>query len=212
MTVCKLCKSTDVQSISPPKDNRTYFLCNHCKLIFVSPEFFPSRIAEINRYLEHENAINNQGYVDFLNRVIQPAVTYLTHDMTCLDYGCGHTPVLSELLRQQGFTCYNYDPLFGFEHPFNQYDLIFATESFEHFFDPAKELNTLCRLLKPKGYLAIMTEQWESIDRFNAWYYKRDHTHVSFYHMETMEYICQSFGFEVVHKDKNRVIILKRIN
>jgi 2-polyprenyl-3-methyl-5-hydroxy-6-metoxy-1,4-benzoquinol methylase len=181
-----------------------------CNLIFVDREHLPTRQSEINRYLEHKNSLDDQGYIDFLNRLLKPSLRFLEKEMKCLDYGCGHTPVLSELLAKEGITCYNYDPLFGLDHPLKKYDFIFAVECFEHFFEPADELNRINDLLNPNGYLGIMTEQWESLERFSNWYYKRDFTHVSFFHIKTIEFICENYGYEIMYRDINRVVVLKK--
>lgn len=191
-------------------DTRFYYACLECDLIFTDTTFHLSPEEEIARYSEHNNGIEHAGYVEFLNRVIQPALPFLTTDMTGLDYGCGPAPTLSKLLQREGIACFDYDPLFGFNHPHKQYDFIFATECFEHFFYPGMEFREINALLKPGGYLAVMTEQWESLDRFKSWYYKRDQTHVSFFHRNTFHYLCKTFGYSILYQDRNRVIVLQK--
>jgi SAM-dependent methyltransferase len=211
MRSCKLCGHQGTRKISPPEDVRNYFLCDRCNLIFVGNEYLPSRQQEIDRYLEHNNNPEDKGYVDFLNRMLSPSLRFMDKEMKSLDYGCGYNPVFSGLLEKKGFTCYNYDPLFGFDHPLDSYDFIFAIECFEHFFEPVHELNNIGRLLKTGGFLGIMTERWESVERFNSWYYKRDFTHVIFFHLKTLGYICENYGYEIAYLDRNRVAILKHI-
>jgi SAM-dependent methyltransferase len=210
MISCKLCGNPDIQNIQPPNDKRKYYLCDRCYLIFTDQGHHLSRQSEIDRYLNHENSLEDQGYIDFLNRLLTPSLKFIEKEMKCLDYGCGHTPVLSELLAKEGISCYNYDPLFGIEHPLESYDFIFAVESFEHFFEPADELKKIGDLLIPGGYLGIMTERWESLERFSDWYYKRDFTHVSFFHLKTIKFICENYGYEIAYKDMNRVVVLKK--
>jgi hypothetical protein len=188
-----------------------YFFCNTCYIIFVHPDFRLSREAEKVRYVFHNNSIEQPGYVAFLNRIIEPTLQFLNPEMIGLDYGCGPAPTLSRLLNRKGITCYNYDPLFGFEHPHKHYDFIFATECMEHFFNPLQELQNINSLLNYNGFLSIMTERWSSIEQFEKWYYKNDPTHVCFFHQNTFEYLSDTMKLEILHQDDTRVIIFKKL-
>lgn len=197
--------------VIPLQDRRHYHHCLNCNLIFADRSFHLSKKTERSRYALHENSIHDKGYVQFLERVIHPCLPFLTTQMRGLDYGCGPEPTLSKILAKLDLICYDYDPLFYFAHPYQEYDFIFATECFEHFYLPGTELKNIHRLLKPSGYLGIMTEQWESLDQFHQWYYKRDPTHVSFFHRKTFSYISDEFGYEIKYSDKNRVVVLQKI-
>lgn len=207
---CTLCEEKDLTPVVPSGDTRSYFHCAHCDLIFVDQRFHLSRAAERDRYALHCNGIQDTGYVDFLSRVITPCVPFLNKQMVGLDYGCGPTPTLSRMLADLGFVCDDYDPLFGYFPAAETYDFIFATECFEHFFWPGNELRSIDRLLKPGGYLGIMTERWNTLDGFKTWYYKRDRTHVSFYHARTFSWITRQFGYEVRYSDDERVVVLRK--
>lgn len=72
--------------------------------------------------------------------------------MKGLDYGCGPVPLLSKIIGQMDMECDEYDPIFSpVQQLEQQYDFIFATECFEHFFLPAKELKQLKGLLNEGG-------------------------------------------------------------
>jgi 2-polyprenyl-3-methyl-5-hydroxy-6-metoxy-1,4-benzoquinol methylase len=148
--------------------------------------------------------------VEFLQRIIQPARAYLTPTMRGLDYGCGPGPTLSVLLKREGIPCHNYDPIFFSEDPQGPFDFIFATECFEHFHCPATELSRLTPLLSPQGYLFVMTELWHQQIDFRSWYYASDPTHVSFYHLNSFDYICRQFGFNILAHYDARVLLLQK--
>lgn len=207
---CTLCENSILHAIAPEKDKRRYFYCSNCSLIFTNKLFLPAIKEELDLYLLHNNSIEEPGYVNFLNRVIEPALPFFTPGMVGLDYGCGPGPTLSEIVAQSGFRCFNYDPIFDFSHPFLKYDFIFSTECFEHFHHPGIEIQVIYDLLKPGGYLCIMTERWESLEIFENWYYKIDPTHVSFFHKKTFDYIKEKYGFKELYSDHNRVIILQK--
>ncbi|MEX2523532.1 MAG: class I SAM-dependent methyltransferase [Gammaproteobacteria bacterium] len=191
-------------------DERRYYLCGHCSLIFADEEHYLPIEQEKAHYETHENSIENSGYVSFLNRLVEPMLPCLNGGMRGLDYGCGPGPTLSLMMKRQGIECGDYDPLFVDRKPQPPYDFITATECFEHFQRPAREMEYIASLLGPGGLLGIMTERWTSTAAFAGWYYTRDPTHVSFYHEKTFEFLCRRFGFSRVWMDDRQVIILRR--
>ncbi len=210
MVTCPLCfNNKEIKVIKGP-DSRAYHSCEKCKLIFTESRFHPTKTQEKERYLTHQNGIQYKGYVEFLNQAIEPALPLLTKKMKGLDYGCGPVPTLSVLVHQQGFSCDDYDPFFFPQIPADKYDFIFATECFEHFFKPAKEISKITKLLTPGGILVVMTETWESAEAFQTWYYAKDVTHVVFYHSRTFRFIAEKYGFELLKSNNERVIILQK--
>lgn len=179
-------------------------------LIFTESKFLPSLAEERSRYLSHNNGIQYPGYVNFLKQIIEPSLPFLSANMRGLDYGCGPMPTLSILLKNEGLLCLDYDPLFFPVMPDGLFDFIFATECFEHFHKPGKEIEKISGILKPGGYLMIMTTQWESRDNFSSWYYTNDLTHVSFYHKNTFDYIADEYGFSQKLLKDSKIVILKK--
>jgi hypothetical protein len=132
--------------------------------------------------------------------------------MRGLDYGCGHTPTLSTLLKQNGLACDDYDPFFFPEVPQGPYDYIFITEAAEHFFHPGSEFEWISDLLHVGGILTMMTVLWKEVDQFSEWYYAKDFSHVSFYHLKTLQTVCDIFGFQHLFTDHQRVVVLKKLH
>lgn len=210
MTICPLCLNKSSFSQLNGPDKRLYLCCDNCKLVFTTTTFLPTRKEEEKRYKLHNNGIEFPGYVKFLNQAIKPALPLLTKDMIGLDYGCGPTPTLSVLLEQQGIKCENYDPIFFSEMPEGPFDFIFATECFEHFFLPARELQKIKNLLKPNGYLIVMTEKWTKPEVFSRWTYAKDPTHVTFYHADTFRYISEKYKFNLLESPNPRVVLMQK--
>ena len=209
---CPLCLTTDQTTAVNGQDNRRYYLCHTCALIFADPAHHLPLAAEEAHYRTHENSIENVGYVRFLSRLLHPVLPYLKQTMRGLDYGCGPGPTLSQLVRQQGIACADYDPIF-FDQPLEPpYDFILSTECFEHFYHPHQDITRICGLLASGGVLGIMTETWTSLANFATWSYTRDPTHTTFYHATTFGFICQQFGFEMLWQDGRRVFILRRLS
>jgi hypothetical protein len=171
----------------------------------------PDMTQERVRYNEHINEYENFGYVEFLDRVLEPTLPYLRKNDIGLDFGCGPVPVLASLIRQHGFECDHYDPLFFPDVPGRNYHFIFSTEVIEHFHHPKTSFFDLTALLKGGGILALMTECWTDLRKFPNWYYVRDETHVSIYHEKTLDYIAVKYGMEIVDRPEKRVIIMRKI-
>jgi len=210
MKKCPLCGSSNIKDSLKGPDKRIFYLCGVCCLITADKSHRLGREEEKKRYLSHNNGIEHKGYVDFLNRVINPAMRYIKPGMKGLDYGCGPSPTISVLLEKKGLYCENYDPIFfpkGIKK--SRYDFIFSTECFEHFFSPYREIKRLISHIKKGGFLAVMTELWENPSNFGRWYYARDNTHVSFYHADTMRWIESHFGLYPAYNDNKRVFIYK---
>ncbi len=210
MVCCPLCYSKEPFETVKGIDKKDYCYCPVCQLIFLLPENFLTTEEEKDRYRYHNNGIQYPGYVKFLNQAIEPAMDYLQTGMECLDFGCGQEPTLSILVKRKGLHCDDYDPLFFPELPDKKYDAIFATESFEHFYHPAKEIKTITSHLKESGYLIMMTQLWKGLERFHLWHYTNDDTHVVFYHNDTLRFIAEKFGLEIKQLINNRIIILQK--
>lgn len=211
VAACPLCRDLGPHESVFGADDRAYRLCGNCRLIFVDRSDHLSRESAEAHYRTHENSIDNEGYVAFLRRAIDPLLPYLSPEMRGLDFGSGPGPTLSLILRRQGLDCSDYDPLFADTPLQPPYDFLFATECFEHFADPWKDIAKIEALLRPGGFLSVMTERWTDLNAFRTWYYTRDPTHVSFFHEETFHFICRRFGFRRLPCNDRRVLLLQRI-
>lgn len=106
----------------------------------------------------------------------------------------------------------HYDPFFEPNLPdLNSFDLITATEVFEHVQDPMKQLRWINHHLKSEGYFSMMTLLYP-IERqlFYNWFYIRDITHIIFYHSKTYEYIAKSLGWKLIKDDGYRIVVFQK--
>lgn len=194
---CPLCGTEAVDLAGVTDGQPGYFRCPECALIHLDPAHRLSREEERNRYLLHENDRNDSGYVSFLNRLAKPVMERLRPGARGLDFGCGPTPVLSDMLTAAGFTCAAYDPFFAPDETLldERYDFITCSEVVEHAHDPARMFATLRRMLEPGGILGVMTMFHPGEDAFAGWWYRRDPTHVCFYGEATMRWIGERYGW-----------------
>jgi hypothetical protein len=208
---CPLCKSVHVD-LFEQAHQRDYFICDTCRLIFLEPEQRLAFEDEIARYEAHENDPSHAGYRDFLSRVAEPLSDVLWLGAMGLDYGSGPGPTLSLMLEEKGFPTANYDPHFAPDKTVlrRSYDFITCTETIEHFFYPDEELDRLNHLLRAGGWLAVMTEVWTDAHTLADWSYARDPTHVCFYHMHTMAWIAEHYGWYMQSPHRNVFLFQKQ--
>ena len=194
---CPVCETATAQPFMQVA-GRHYWRCPQCQATFLDPSQRPTAKREQAEYRLHDNNAAQAGYRRFLQQVAQPLLQRLPPGQHGLDYGCGPGPVLAALLREAGHTVALYDPFFVPDRTVldTRYDFITCTEVAEHFHSPAAEFRRLDSLLKPGGWLALMTCFQTDDARFVQWHYRRDPTHVVFYREATLRYVAASLGWE----------------
>jgi SAM-dependent methyltransferase len=207
---CPLCASDQ----TAPRANlhgRDYWACSRCQMVFLLPEQRLDSASELARYETHDNHPDDPRYRAFLSRLFDPLVSKLPEGAKGLDYGAGPGPALQAMLNEAGFSTAVYDPFFAPDPaPLAQrYDFVTCTETVEHFYDPAGEFRTFDRLLRPGGWLGVMTDMMEADTKLESWYYLRDPTHVVLYSHRTMAWIAQEFGWSVEHPHPNVALFRK---
>lgn len=191
--VCEHDAAHPFQTVGP----RHYWRCPTCSCTFLQPDQRPGPAAEQAEYRLHQNHPGDAGYRRHLEQLTGPLLQRLPPAQSGLDFGCGPGPVLPDLLRDAGHAVALYDPFF---HPVDttlttRYDFVTCTEVVEHFHHPADEFRRLQGLLKPGGWLGVMTRFQTDDARFAQWHYRRDPTHVVFYRETTLRWLAQHHGW-----------------
>ncbi len=190
-----------------------YRFCPNCELISLDPRNLISLREEKERYLEHDNTLENEGYVkmfnDFISRAVNP---FVGSPGQVLDYGCGPEPVLGELLLRMGFQVEVFDPFFYPQKKLEKesFDLITCTEVLEHISKAADFWGMVFSLLRPGGLLAIMTHFHPDWEEFPGWWYHRDPTHITFYNRRTLDWITENMPFELLYQDNHKMASLRK--
>lgn len=209
---CPLCHANDIAFYFEDK-RRRYNQCNACSLVFVSSEFLPTLIVERAEYDLHENSDDDQGYRAFLQRALSPLIPLINPNDSALDFGCGPSPVLANMLKASGLSAVDTFDIFynPDKRVFNkQYNIITCTEAIEHFHTPSREWNYFLSMLMPGGLLVIMTKRVIDKAAFARWHYKNDKTHVSFFSEATFHFLGERDGF-TVEFPSNDVVLLKKL-
>lgn len=211
---CRLCGGI----ASPWAESRQgvrYQWCAACGSIQCHPGDLPSPEVELTRYREHHNEPDNDDYRAYLDRFMRSAIApYAAPGCHILDFGSGPSPVLSEILREEGYRVTAYDPFFApnpaaTEAGRGAWDAVVMLEVIEHLHDPQGELARLRSQITRNGLLILRTGVFDARDpatdpsapeRFLAWWYRRDPTHVFFLTPRTVEWLASTFGWTVIHR------------
>ena len=175
-----------------------------------------SQAEEKIRYLQHNNKRSNKGYVEHLLKVVTSVEQYVSPKGTGLDFGSGPSPVLGEILREAGFSCVDYDPIFYPSREFsalrNFFDFVVTCEAAEHFKDPLLEWKEMVKVLKPGGVVIVSTKTVKdqcSEEEFLRWWYIRDATHISFYSKKSVELLARQLGVRVKQFSEDGFVVIK---
>ncbi|WP_406665017.1 class I SAM-dependent methyltransferase [Gallaecimonas sp. GXIMD1310] len=210
MHPCPLCHAP----VSPYAEDkhRRYWQCQCCRLVFADPASHLAAAAEKAVYDLHQNSADDDGYRRFLERLSIPLLARLQPGQRGLDFGCGPGPVLASMLEKAGMQMTTFDPFYAPDpQRLNScYDFVTCTEVVEHFQQPAQSWQQLADLVRPGGWLGIMTKLVISPARFASWHYKNDPTHVSFYSEATFAWLASRHGFSWQRLDTDVLLLQKR--
>lgn len=207
---CPLCGAMETTPYHEDR-MRCYLQCELCRLVFVPPAFWLSHEEEKAVYDLHENDPHDAGYQRFLSRLTTPLLAHLAPQQQGLDFGCGPGPALPLLLGQQGHRVALYDPIYHNDPSVltQSYDFITVTEVVEHLREPARTFNELYTLLRPGGWLAIMTKMVRDREAFSRWHYIRDMTHICFYAKETFTFLAEQYKARLVLSADDVILLHK---
>lgn len=207
---CPVCRATGPTPFMQI-DGLRYWGCGTCLTRFLDPGQRPSATVEHAHYLTHRNDPDDPGYRGFLARTAAPLIDRLAPASSGLDYGCGPGPALAAMLREAGHSVALYDPFFRPDPAVlgARYDFVTCTEVAEHFHNPADEFDRFDRLLRPGGWLAVMTCFQTDDARFANWHYRRDPTHVVFYREATFRTLSAQRGWDCTIPAKDIVLMRK---
>jgi hypothetical protein len=126
-----------------------------------------------------------------------------------LDFGCGPGPTLSLMFEEAGYDCAIYDLHYAndptvFE---TQYDFLTCSETMEHMYRPREEFERFLTLVKPGGWIGIMTQLHdEAAVPFERWHYKDDDTHVCFFSTKSFQWLEKTYGLQLELHPKGVVL------
>lgn len=207
---CTLCGSLTTVFIEFKK--RTFHKCSNCDGILLDAVHYLPSDKEKQRYDKHSDNVEDEGYQNFVSPIVNAVLgNYQTKDLG-LDYGCGKTAIIQELLQRKQYNIAGYDPIYFPNEPLlttEQYHYITCCEVVEHFYNPKQEFEKITQFLRPFGKLFLKTNLYSEDIIFEKWWYKNDPTHVFFYSKKTLEYIQKEYNYSELKICKDYIVFTK---
>lgn len=215
---CPICSFSPIKSLQ--NQRRAFFHCPSCGFYWADPAVALSADEQKNRYALHNNDRSNQGYADYVNRIIDRTLDWAHRDVfpgcrvrRVVDWGSGPSGLASELLSERGLDVVSWDPLFAPDHPPEpeSFDLALCVEVAEHFSSPVKDFLSLAATLKPGGRLVVHTHLApEREEDFLSWWYVEDRTHVSFYSSGALKILASLGSLILEALEDQRFAVFRR--
>lgn len=207
---CPLCGGFD-SLLFYHSERRIFERCQNCFLVYVLPNFYLDRAAELAEYDKHQNLVHDSGYRKFLSRLSQPLLERLAPGARGLDFGCGPGPALAGLLIEGGCSVDLYDIFYQPDQSVleKNFDFVCATEVVEHLHHPGLVFDQLWSLLPEGGYLGLMTKLVFDESAFATWHYKNDPTHVCFFSRQTFQWWADKNKAQVEFIGADVIILTK---
>ena len=211
MKICTVCNKNELQFFETI-NYQTYWKCNYCDAKLLDKKNYINHSDEKKHYLKHNNIINDEGYRNFLLKLIKPLKSYISKNDLGLDYGCGYAPALVHILKKDGYKMEFYDPFF-FPNKnifLRKFNFITCTEVVEHFNEPHEEFKKIDNLLAYNSWFGVMTSFMRENFNFREWHYRRDPTHVVFYNRKTFQIIATQRNWNIIFPCADIVLFNKK--
>lgn len=191
---------------------KAYWRCRVCEATFLAPALWPDAGAENAEHDKDENDAEDPAYRAFLSRLSKPLLARLPARLRGLDFGCGPTPALAKMLEEAGHEMRYYDPVYAPDESVltDDYDFITCNGVIETLHNPRAVFEGLDAMLRPGGWLGIMTEFQTDDSRFETWHSRRDPGHIIFYRAATLTLLGTRLGWTLQIPRKNIALFRKR--
>ncbi len=206
--------------------NLKLFECLNCSLVFLEDYqkdrsyIYNDNYAAWNKSKDDNESLVAQSKKKAFCSQLKNIVKYFDDfkDKKILDVGTGNGYLLDEA-KKLGFDCYGLDisnysvkiasekfpgkiycgTLIDSNYKNNYFDIITITDFIEHISDPKEIFKELKRILKPKGYLFIISPNVDSITRkiLGKEWFQYKYEHVLYYNKKSLNYLLQNFNFEL---------------
>lgn len=200
---CPLCAHS--RSYPLPVAGKRYHRCLGCELVWLDAADHLDAGAEKAVYDDHDNRVEDPGYRRFLLRAFGEVLSRMPPPASGLDFGCGPGPALIAMGREAGYQMAGYDKFYADEPELlnRRYDFITSTEVVEHLADPGAVLDGLWACLHSGGLLVLQTQRVLGDERFMAWRYRQDPTHITFFAEASFRALAARWraGVEFPHQD-----------
>ncbi len=159
---CPLCGGREADLFTRDK-HHCYQRCPDCDLVYVPTGERPDPLSEKSSYDRHDKNTADGNYGEVLSRLTGPLLARLAPGSIGLDFGSGPGPLLAGQMREAGMRVRTFDVFYDPDDSvwYQSYDFITCSDVLEHLHSPGRELDRLFSVLKPGGWLGIMTRRYD---------------------------------------------------
>ncbi|OQY35446.1 MAG: hypothetical protein B6241_00660 [Spirochaetaceae bacterium 4572_59] len=210
---CPLCSSRSDHFYHNSKQNRNFYLCPDCSLIFQGRASLPDELEEKARYELHHNSGGDQGYISWLERFISEGMDPWYSGGAVLDFGSGPRPVLTDMLKRKGLDVCSYDKYFSPTWPEGRtFSCILLSEVLEHLVDPLSEFRKIASLSETGAKIILQSAFLQNYDKkcFGSWWYKEDVTHIRFYSASSLQMLGLKSGWNLEYQDGRSLAVFRK--
>lgn len=198
------------------QDQRSYYQCPECRLIFTHD--FPEKKAEEKHYKDQWATTDPDFWKSQVDVLLQLINNYHS-PQHILDFGSGSGAMTQEF-RKRGYDVTALEPMSDGYLKDQKYavkfDVVIAVEVIEHLLEPWDEIQEIERVLAPDGiviFSSLLTNPFIDLpnarEQFKNWWYKDDPTHVSFFCNHVLSKMADMRNYDIdILGDK--VFIIKR--
>lgn len=192
-----------------------YYKCNRCRFVFTEAPYW---LAEAYR---HPISIHGDTGMLHRNEVMREITralldVYFNRKDRCLDFGGGYG-VFTRMMRNYGYAFDHYDPycenLFAPQYSASlgavRYRLITAFEVFEHFVDPAAEVERLFTLSDHVLFTTSLLPPHSPKPGQWRYYAAEWGQHISLYAYESLEALARRLGLKL-YSNRRSIHLLTR--
>ncbi len=211
---CRICHTSSTLFF---QDQRTFYKCPECSLIFTLDA--PDKEAEETHY-KKQWATTDPGFWEKQVDVLLQLIDNYRKPSRILDFGSGSGEMTNEF-RKRGYDATPLEPMtHGYlkdqSYPF-KFDVVIAVEVIEHLLEPWKEIHEIEKVLAPDGiviFSSLLTNAFidrpDASEQFKNWWYKDDPTHVSFFCNRVLAKMADMENYDIdIIGDKVFVLKLK---
>lgn len=195
---CQICdEKNEIIEINGEK----YYFCHNCN--FLQRVNLLTEEKEKERYDLH---ICDDKYNEYMGSVFLKIKDFISGNV--LDFGCGKTHILSDIINDNGLNCDYYDYYYYPNLDNRKYDTIILIEVIEHILDSKTLFFMFDSLLNVHGKLIIMTNFL--VKDLNNWWYIRDKTHISIYNLKCFEILAEKYNYNIIYTNNKNLIVLEK--
>ncbi|MBE8168062.1 MAG: class I SAM-dependent methyltransferase [Shewanella sp.] len=189
---------------------RSYFSCAECGFICSDPNtHLPQHVFQ--QRFKTDKIQQQHKHTQFIATIIAEFQKEQSQCLRILNYGQPLKIEFASKIAALGHQFFQFNPFVEVDTSAlkQQYDVIINYRVVEHFTSPKRDWLLQSRLLKSGGWMIIETQLLHDLDSFCTWRFINDSTRVSFYQIQTLNYLADLCELSEVFNNGTLILLKK---